>query len=202
MLSSLELLETNMKRMCWNGIGSGWESALKNIDELDENGELKWLSLVETPTKDLFCLVSCKGLINRCDTYYPAFVSDGLKGGRVLIHYRFEAWSDSPIININQKENYFVFSTLVKNSVLSDPLFWIYNTPSWVRLSHLLRSSPAAALLVDVVVDEDADEAVAAVAETLFENSVLFWSIFSEPKILHHEWDCRISLYCPQQQHY
>jgi len=43
-----------------------------------------------------------------------------------------------------------------------------------VRLSHLLRSSPAAALLVDVVVDEDADEAVAAVAETLFENSVLF----------------------------
>ena len=81
MLSSLEPLETNMKRMCWNGIGSGWESALKNIDELNENNELKWPSLVETPTNDLFYLVSGKGLIYRCDTSYPAFASDGLEGG-------------------------------------------------------------------------------------------------------------------------
>jgi len=35
-----------------------------------------------------------------------------------------------------------------------------------VKLSHLLRLSPAAVLLVDVAADEDADEAVAAVAET------------------------------------
>ena len=33
-------------------------------------------------------------------------------------------------------------------------------------LSHLLRLSPAAVLPVDVAADEDADEAVAAVAET------------------------------------
>jgi len=31
-----------------------------------------------------------------------------------------------------------------------------------VRLAHLLQLSPAAALLVDVAADEDADEAVAA----------------------------------------
>ena len=35
-----------------------------------------------------------------------------------------------------------------------------------MRLSHLLQLSQAAALLVNVATDEDADKAVAAVAET------------------------------------
>ena len=36
-----------------------------------------------------------------------------------------------------------------------------------MRLSHLLQLSPAAALLVNVATDEDADKVVAAVAETV-----------------------------------
>jgi hypothetical protein len=36
-----------------------------------------------------------------------------------------------------------------------------------VRLLHVLRLSPAAALLVDLAADKAADEAVAAVAETV-----------------------------------
>ena len=48
-----------------------------------------------------------------------------------------------------------------------------------MRLLHLLRLSPAAALLVDVAADEDADEAVAAVAETVTAAARLLHPVFA-----------------------
>ena len=49
-----------------------------------------------------------------------------------------------------------------------------------MRLLHLLRSSPTAALLVDEdEADEDADKAVAAVAETLTAAARLLYPVFA-----------------------
>ena len=48
-----------------------------------------------------------------------------------------------------------------------------------MRLSHLLQLSPATALLVDVVADEDADKAVAAVAETVTAAAQLLYPVFA-----------------------
>ena len=46
-------------------------------------------------------------------------------------------------------------------------------------LSHLLPLSPAAVLPVDVAADEDADEAVAAVAETVTAAARLLHPVFA-----------------------
>jgi len=48
-----------------------------------------------------------------------------------------------------------------------------------VRLSHLLRLSPVAALLVDVAADMDVDKAVAAVAETVTAAALLLHPMFA-----------------------
>ena len=48
-----------------------------------------------------------------------------------------------------------------------------------MRLSHLLLLFPATALLVDVVADEDADAAVAAVAETVTAAAQLLYPVFA-----------------------
>ena len=47
-------------------------------------------------------------------------------------------------------------------------------------LSHLLLLSPATALLVDVVADEDADAAVAAVGETVTAAARLLYPVFAQ----------------------
>ena len=48
-----------------------------------------------------------------------------------------------------------------------------------MRLLYLLQLSPATALLVDVVADEDADKAVAAVAETVTAAAQLLYPEFA-----------------------
>ena len=48
-----------------------------------------------------------------------------------------------------------------------------------MRLTHLLLLFPATALLVDVVADEDVDEAVAAVAETVTAAAQLLYPVFA-----------------------
>ena len=49
-----------------------------------------------------------------------------------------------------------------------------------MRLSHLLLLSPATALLVDVVADEDADAVVAAVGETVTAAARLLYPVFAQ----------------------
>ena len=48
-----------------------------------------------------------------------------------------------------------------------------------MRLLHLLQLSPAAALLVDVAADKDADEVVAAIAETVTAAAQLLHPVFA-----------------------
>ena len=49
-----------------------------------------------------------------------------------------------------------------------------------MRLSHLLLLSPAAALLVDVAANKDADTAVAAVGETVTAAARLLYPVFAQ----------------------